>query len=138
MTKTFGSSMIVSDAFLSHLSDAPGMLPHRRALGMVNVKGRSEAVALHEVFEFDAPDLVAHKEKTRAAFEQAQLDFQAKLYAETIAALGPILRAHPGDAAASPPARGGNGSPAGGCPRAAGPAGECLTASRTVARDPGT
>jgi len=100
MTKTFGSSMIVSDAFLSGLSDARSMLPHRRALGRVNVKGRNEAVPLHEVFEFDAPDLVAHKESTRAAFEQAQLDFQAKLYAETIAALGPILRAHRGDAAA--------------------------------------
>jgi len=100
MTKTFGSSVIVSDAFLSNLSDPEHTLPQRRALGRVPVKGRTEAVALHEVFEFDAPDLRSHKTDTRAAFEQAQLHFQAQMYAETIAALRPLLKAHEGDAAA--------------------------------------
>ena len=100
MTKTFGSAVIVSEAFLSNLSDAERALPQRRALGRVVVKGRNEAVVLHEAFEFDAPDLVAHKLDTRAAFELAQQHYQARLYAEAIALLGPILRAHDGDAAA--------------------------------------
>jgi two-component system sensor histidine kinase ChiS len=99
MTKTFGSAVIVSEAFLSNLSDADRALPQRRALGRVVVKGRNEAVVLHEAFEFDAADLVAHKLDTRAAFEQAQLHYQAGLYAESIALLGPILRANDGDAA---------------------------------------
>ena len=55
------------------------MLTCRRALGNVYVKGRNEAVPLHEAFEFDAPDLVSHKRNTRAAFEQAQRLFQEKL-----------------------------------------------------------
>jgi hypothetical protein len=76
------------------------MLTCRRALGNVYVKGRNEAVTLHEAFEFDAPDLVSHKRKTRAAFEQAQRLFQDKRYAETMALLVPILAAHEGDAPA--------------------------------------
>jgi two-component system sensor histidine kinase ChiS len=100
MTKTFGSAVIVSDAFLSNLSDPERTLPYRRALGFVRVKGRNEAVVLHEAFEFDTPDLVAHKQATRAEFEQAQRHFQALQYAKAVALLGPILGAHEGDIAA--------------------------------------
>ena len=100
MTKTFGSAVLVSEAFLANLSDLERALPRRRALGRVVVKGRNEAVVLHEAFEFDAPDLVSHKLETRAAFELAQQHYQARSYAETIALLGPIRRAHDGDAAA--------------------------------------
>ena len=100
MTKTFGSPVIVSEAFLLNLSDPERTLPHRRALGFVHVKGRNEAVVLHEAYEFDAPDLIAHKQATRAAFEQAQRHFQALQYAKAVALLGPILGAHEGDIAA--------------------------------------
>lgn len=100
MTKTFGSAVIVSEAFLANLSDPERALPRRRALGRVVVKGRNEAVVLHEAFEFDAPDLVAHKLDTRAAFELAQQHYEARLYSEAIALLGQVLRAHDGDAAA--------------------------------------
>ena len=55
---------------------------------------------LHEAFEFDAPDLVAHKLDTRAAFELAQQHYEARLYSEAIALLGQVLRAHEDDAAA--------------------------------------
>jgi len=100
MTKTFGCAVILSEAFLANLSDPDGALPRRRALGRVVVKGRNEAVTLHEAFEFDAPGLAAHKLGTRTAFELAQQHYQAGLHSETIALLGPILRAHDGDAAA--------------------------------------
>lgn len=100
MTKVYGSSVILSQAFLSALPDPDSILACRRALGDVYVKGRNEAVSLHEAFEFDAPDLVSHKLNTRAAFEQAQRLFQDRRYAETVAVLGPILAAHEGDVAA--------------------------------------
>ena len=100
MTRIYGSSVIVSEAFLAALPDPDAMLACRRALGKVFVKGRSEAVTLHEAFEFDAPDLVRHKRDTRAAFEQAQQLFQETRYTEAVAVLGPILAAHEGDVAA--------------------------------------
>ncbi len=100
VTKTYGSSLIVSEAFLSGLSDPDAQLPQRRGLGGVKVKGRAGAVILHEAFEFDPPDLAAHKQKTRDAFEQAQQHFHAARYSETVALLEPIIEAHAGDAAA--------------------------------------
>jgi signal transduction histidine kinase/class 3 adenylate cyclase len=100
MTKTFGSSVIVSEAFLANLSDVDRALPRRRSLGRVVVKGRNEAVGLHEAFEFDAPDLAAHKLATRAPFELAQQHYEAGSYSEAIALLGTVLRGHDGDAAA--------------------------------------
>jgi signal transduction histidine kinase/class 3 adenylate cyclase len=100
MTRIYGCSVIVTEAFLAALPDPDAMLACRRALGKVFVKGRSEAVTLHEAFEFDAPDLVRHKRDTRAAFEQAQQLFQETRYTEAVAVLAPILAAHEGDVAA--------------------------------------
>lgn len=100
LTKSFGSAVIVSEAFLANLADADRALPQRRPLGGVQVKGRREAVVLHEVFEFDAPDLVAHKQATRDAFAAAQQHFDAQRYAEAATVLEAVLGAHAGDAAA--------------------------------------
>ncbi|MFO1394028.1 MAG: 7TM diverse intracellular signaling domain-containing protein [Steroidobacteraceae bacterium] len=100
LTKTYGSSVIVSEALLQGLSDPDGMLPQRRALGRVLVKGRSGAVTLHEAYEFDAPDLAAHKHATREAFVRAGRHVDAGEHAEAVRILEVILAAHPGDAAA--------------------------------------
>ena len=100
MTKTFGSSVIVSEAFLSALPDVETLLPRRRALGSVLVKGRHEPVILHELFEFDAPDLAEHKLRTRSVFEQAQTLYAEHRYSESVALLDPIIAAHERDAAA--------------------------------------
>jgi two-component system sensor histidine kinase ChiS len=100
LTKTYGSRLIVSDALLEGLADATQSLPLRRALGGVVVRGRREAVVLHEAFEFDPPDLVAHKQATRAEFERAQRCLDAGQYAEALAAFEAILAANPGDEAA--------------------------------------
>ncbi|MFO1406582.1 MAG: 7TM diverse intracellular signaling domain-containing protein [Steroidobacteraceae bacterium] len=100
LTKTYGSSVIVSEALLDGLTDPDGMLPQRRMLGRVLVKGRSGAVVLHEAYEFDPPDLVAHKHATREAFERAERLLEAGHYADAVRALEAIVAAHPGDAAA--------------------------------------
>jgi class 3 adenylate cyclase len=100
LTKTFGCAVIVSESFVSGLSDPERSLPIRRMLGGVQMKGRSEAVVLYEAFEFDAPDLVAHKQATRAEFERAHRYSAAQRHAEAAVALGGVLAAHKGDAAA--------------------------------------
>lgn len=99
LTKTYGTQMIVSEAFVGALPDT-AMLDMRRSLGSVPVKGRQQAVALHEVFEFDAQRLIAHKQQTRAAFEEAQQHYHAQRYSETLALLGPIMAANQDDVAA--------------------------------------
>jgi alkyl sulfatase BDS1-like metallo-beta-lactamase superfamily hydrolase len=64
------------------------------------VKGRHEPVILHELFEFDAPDLAEHKLRTRSVFEQAQTLYAEHRYSESVALLDPIIAAHERDAAA--------------------------------------
>ena len=97
MTKTFGCAVIVSEAFVAGLSDPGQSLAHRRTLGGVYMKGRGEPVVLHEVFEFDAPDLVAHKHATRAEFERARRHYEAQQYAEAALVLDAILDANKAD-----------------------------------------
>ena len=100
LTKTFGTSVIVSDSLLRALENADVELPLRRTLGRVLVKGRLEPVTLHEAFEFDRPELVDHKRDSRQAFDSFHLHFEAKRYAEAKASLAPVIAAQEGDLAA--------------------------------------
>jgi class 3 adenylate cyclase len=100
LTKTYGSAVIVSEAFVASLSEPERLLANRRALGRVRVKGRDEPVVLYEAFEFDPPDLVAHKQATRAEFERAQRHLEAQQFAEAASALAAILARHKGDLSA--------------------------------------
>ena len=94
LTKTFGASVIVSDALLSALENADVELPLRRTLGRVLVKGRLAPVTLHEAFEFDRAELVEHKRGTRDAFDSFHLHFEAARYADAKAALAPVIAAY--------------------------------------------
>jgi signal transduction histidine kinase/class 3 adenylate cyclase len=53
LCKTFGSTVIVSDAFLEGLSHPDQDLPRRRPLGKVPLKGRFEPIELFAAYEFD-------------------------------------------------------------------------------------
>jgi hypothetical protein len=66
----------------------------------VTVKGRSGAIVLHEAYEFDAPDLVRHKQATREDFERAGRLIESDRSAEALVLLERIIAAHPGDLAA--------------------------------------
>ena len=100
MTKTYGSKVIVSAAFLGALEDADTSLPLRRNLGRVVVKGRLEAVTLYEAFEFESAETVARRRETRELFEAFQSSFEAGQYAEAASLLEPVLTDHDGDVAA--------------------------------------
>jgi hypothetical protein len=100
MTKTYGANLIVSAEFLAALSDSDVLLPLRRPLGPVFVKGRSEAVLLYECFEFDGDALQSHKRATRAQFERAQELVERGLLAEAVAVFESIQAANPADVAA--------------------------------------
>lgn len=100
LTKTYGSNVIVSEAFLDGLDDADAQLPLRRNLGRVVVKGRLEALTLFDAFEFDQPDQVALKRSTMSVFEQYQSCVQAGHYARALAVIAPLLAANGEDKAA--------------------------------------
>ena len=53
LCKTYGSTVIVSEAFLSELSDREESLPQLRSLGEVPLKGRFEPIELFAATEFD-------------------------------------------------------------------------------------
>ena len=53
LCKTYGSTVIVSEAFLAGLSDREQSLPQLRPLGPVPLKGRFEPIELFAATEFD-------------------------------------------------------------------------------------
>ncbi|MGB5490729.1 MAG: 7TM diverse intracellular signaling domain-containing protein [Woeseiaceae bacterium] len=56
LCKTYGSTVIVSQAFLAGLSDSEQTLPQRRPLGEIPLKGRLEPIELFAATEFDELD----------------------------------------------------------------------------------
>ncbi|MEP4485537.1 MAG: 7TM diverse intracellular signaling domain-containing protein [Halioglobus sp.] len=100
MTKTYGTKIIVSDAFVAALDNPDISLPLRRDLGGVRVKGRAEVVVLHEVFEFDDAETVTLKRDTQAEFKTVRSLLEEGRYVDAAGLLKEIIDRNPQDAAA--------------------------------------
>jgi hemerythrin-like metal-binding protein len=69
LTKLYGVPLLMSEATLYSLGEAPG--PTTRYLDRIRVKGKTQPHSVYESFETDAPALRAAKMATRARFEEA-------------------------------------------------------------------
>ncbi len=69
LTKVFGASVLVSGETLAAVSGKSRF--ETRFLGEVGLRGRTERVSVHEIFDCDEPAVVAHKVRTRDVFEEA-------------------------------------------------------------------
>lgn len=98
LTKEYGANVLVTGATLGRLED-PGQFSVRR-LGSVQVKGKSEQVSIHEVFDADAAEIRASKLAQVEVFESAVAAAAEKRYAEAIAALEGVCEAIPEDGVA--------------------------------------
>jgi hypothetical protein len=99
VTKQFRSPMIVSAETLSRLADLEEY--SIRSLGALAVIGKHQGIAVHEIFDADEPDLVAHKLATRDAFGRALDAYRAGNFAEALVEFEAISAAHPGDGPAA-------------------------------------
>jgi len=98
LTKVYGASIVVSEQTLLNLHG-----PERfnfRSLGKVKVKGKNEAVAIFEVLDGAAEDVVALKLSTRPIFEEGLKHYHNQRLAEAKTCFQNVLKAHPEDKAA--------------------------------------
>ncbi len=98
LTKVYGAPVLVSGTTLEALSEQ-GFF-RARYLGEVALRGRTESVSLHEVFDSDPELLADHKERTRGTFETAIRAWLRDDAAAALAGFREVLNSHPEDKAA--------------------------------------
>jgi two-component system sensor histidine kinase ChiS len=99
LTKDFGVSILISKEIFSRLED-PDRYKYR-FLGNTNVKGKSESVAIFEIYDADPVDVMARKDLTKREFENAVYYFGIEDYSEAAAQFQNVLTHYPGDKASS-------------------------------------
>ncbi len=89
LTNRFGCRIAISDVTYSKLVD-PHIYDHR-FLGRIQVKGKTDVVPVHEIFEGDSVSNRALKKQTKAEFEQGLDQYFAKNFAEAIVLFKHVL-----------------------------------------------
>ena len=98
LTRIYGSSISISEPTLTQLKN-PDKYKHR-FVDKVQVKGKKDPVSVHEVFDGDAPAVIALKEKTKDDFEQGLCLYYDRKFSEASVKFNRVLEKHPEDHAA--------------------------------------
>lgn len=98
LTKMFDSSILLSDATLSHLTHLENF--DYRFLGLVQVKGRTGAVKVYECFSGDPVDVIEMKKKTLKDFDAGLTSYFNKDFIVAAGHLKNVLTIDPGDVTA--------------------------------------
>jgi class 3 adenylate cyclase len=95
VTKRYGASIVVSDALLERLRDKGAF--RLRYLDRIQVKGKKEPVAIHEVYDADPEPVRQYKDAIAADWQRAIELYYGRRFAEAAAAFGAILERYPED-----------------------------------------
>lgn len=95
MTKTYGVSMLITQNTFSQLKDAT--IYAIRNIGRVRVKGKSELVTIHEVFDDDSPEVKDGKLATLDIFLEALYHYAAGKHQEATKLFDDCLSRNPLD-----------------------------------------
>ena len=95
LTRTFGATILVTGATLA-AAESPDNFA-RRMLGTMHVKGKSDAVQVHEIFELDPAEIKEIKRATRAEFEEALTDLADGQTELALSKLQGLAEANPQD-----------------------------------------
>ncbi len=95
LTKRFGCKIAISEFTFLKLTD-PAQYFHR-FLGRIQVKGKRDVVPIYEVFNGDAPEIIALKNQTKDEFEQGLTSYFSKDFAEAIVLFKHVLDVNPED-----------------------------------------
>lgn len=99
LTKYYHASILVSEQTMKKLED-PSQFRHR-LLGRVSVKGKQEAIAVHEILDGELDRSIELKLKTRAEFEDGIDLYFHERFAEAGVRFDRVLKTNPADQAAT-------------------------------------
>ena len=95
LTKRFKACILISEYTVGCLKH-PGQY-HTRLLGKVQVKGKTEAVRIYEVFDGDPAPVIELKAKTNALIEEALQHYFAKEFIKAMGDFTSVLEINPHD-----------------------------------------
>ncbi|OUD14474.1 response regulator [Thioflexithrix psekupsensis] len=95
LTKIYGSSLLITTE--TYLKLAAPQHYHIRLIDAVQVKGKSQTVTVYEVYDADAPDVVALKDETREDFEVAIMIYENDDFEEARVLFHDVLTRNPAD-----------------------------------------
>jgi len=95
LTKHYSVNIILSDSSLKQIGQKDGF--HLRSLGLVQLKGKREAVEIHECFDSNTLTDKTKKLNTLAAFNEGVSFFLNKSFDEANLAFKKVVDTDPGD-----------------------------------------
>lgn len=95
LTKHYSVNIILSDSSLKQIGQKDGF--HLRSLGLVQLKGKREAVEIHECFDSNTSPDKEKKLNTLAAFNEGVSFFLNKSFHEANLAFKKVVDTDPGD-----------------------------------------
>ena len=95
LTKFFGTSIILSESTLSELTEPKSY--HTRYLGLVQVKGKQQALKIYECFDGDTPAEKSLKLTTAKDFELGVFYYLDKTFIKSVTAFKAVLAQNPKD-----------------------------------------
>lgn len=95
LTKHYSVNVILSDSSLKQIEQKEGF--HLRSLGLVQLKGKREAVEIHECFDSNALPDMEKKLNTLAVFNEGVSLFLNKSFHEANVAFKKVVDTDPGD-----------------------------------------
>jgi adenylate cyclase len=98
LTKHYSANIILSDASLNQILQKNDF--HLRYLGLVQLKGKNEAIHIHECFDCNTAKEVEQKLNTLNFFNEGVSLFLNKSFSEANIAFKKVLDVHPADATA--------------------------------------
>ncbi len=98
LTKDYGVSLLISHHTFSQLKDANQY--SFRLIDRLNVKGKSVAVSVYEIFDADLPEIREYKLITKTEFEKAILHYNLGNFAEAASLMENCLHLNPIDSVA--------------------------------------
>ena len=98
LTKYYGASLLISQQTLARLHNP--MQYSLRFIEQVQVKGKSKAVAVFEVFDGDEPDIKEGKLATKPLFEEGLFLYRQQAFKEAAQRFEEVLRINPKDTVA--------------------------------------
>ncbi len=95
LTKYYGASILLSKNSYDTIENHNDF--HFRYLGKVQVKGKTQPIAVYECFDGDAPEIMVRKKDTLDQFNTGLDHYFNKRFPEATVVLQDILRANPED-----------------------------------------
>lgn len=95
LTKFYGVSLIITSETYRQMAD-PGKY-HMRFLDKVQVKGKTEALDLYEIYDADLPEQFELKQQTQQDYSEALYHYYQQQFADTQRKLFQVLQKNPAD-----------------------------------------